>query len=102
MVVQPVGGDALRLAFHRDAIGLAVGRAGDAVVALDRRMAGNLQPEGQILPRPVAQHRPSVRRLQDEGGDDRTRTKEHTPELQSLIRTPYPVLRLNTKTTYKI
>ena len=69
-VVQPVGDEAARLPLDRDAVCVVVGRAGDAVVPLQRMMAGEIQPEGQVLAGTVAQHRAAILGPQDEGGDD--------------------------------
>src|SRR3546814_16293847 len=64
------GSQAARLALDRDAITVAAGRVGDAVVALDRRMAGDLQPEGEILASPVAHDRTAIFGFEDERGDE--------------------------------
>jgi NAD(P)-dependent dehydrogenase (short-subunit alcohol dehydrogenase family) len=60
----------VRLALHRDAVGLAVRRAGDAVVALERMLSRHFDPEGQVLPRLVAQDGGAVFGPQHKGGDD--------------------------------
>src|SRR3546814_15647025 len=70
MIMQPVGSQAARLALDRDAITVAAGRVGDAVVALDRWMAGDFQPEGEILASPVAHDRTAIFGFEDERGDD--------------------------------
>src|SRR3546814_4534457 len=59
----------MRLALDRDAVAFAIRRRRDRIVALDRRMSGNLEPEGQILTRPIRHHRTAIDRTQDEGVD---------------------------------
>src|SRR3546814_19823644 len=69
LVVQPSRGKTMRLALDRDAVAFAIRRRRDRIVALDRRMSGNLEPEGQILTRPIRHHRTAIDRTQDEGVD---------------------------------
>src|SRR3546814_12148184 len=59
----------MRLALDRDAVAFAIRRRRDRIVALDRRMSGNLEPEGQLLTRPIRHHRTAIDRTQDEGVD---------------------------------
>src|SRR3546814_13610685 len=50
-VVEPARCETLRFAFYRDAIGFVIRRGRDRIVAFDRRMSGNFEPESQILAR---------------------------------------------------
>src|SRR3546814_1283175 len=69
LVVQPSRGTTMRLALDRDAVAFAIRRRRDRIVALDRRMSGNLEPEGKILTRPIRHHRTAIDRTTDEGVD---------------------------------
>ena len=59
-----------RFPLDRDTICRVVGRAGNAVVPLQRMLARQIDPEGQVLARLVPQDRPAVLGAQHEGGDD--------------------------------
>src|SRR3546814_16560509 len=69
LVVQPSRGKTMRLALDRDAVAFAIRRRRDRIVALDRRMSGNLEPEGQIMTRPIRHQRNASERTKEEGVD---------------------------------